>query len=75
MEVWPGVEVDLDLDIIKVEDGVEVDELLVPTEYDQDYVWTEPIRPSTCGSGVGLDGSLVGLVLLGISSYKVPDWE
>lgn len=65
--------VDLALDTLKVEAEVEVDEPFSLVEDDDDYVLTEPIRLSTCGSGASLDGSLVGLRVLGISSYKVPN--
>ena len=67
------MEVDLTFEIVRVENGVEVDELFFLVEDDDDCVLTKPIIPSTCGLGESLDGSLVGLGSFGISSYKVLD--
>ena len=61
----------MELDTSEVEAGVEVDETFSPVKDDNHCVLTEPIRPSTCGLGASLDGSLVGLGAWRISSYKV----
>ena len=67
--------VDLALDTVDTAAEVEVDELLLPVVEDDACVFTEPIVPSTCGLGAGLEGSVVGLGAFGIKSYKVPDYE
>jgi len=69
------VGVDLELDTVDTIDEVEVDELLLPVIEDDACAFTEPIVPSTCGSRVGLEGSVIGLGSFGINSWKVPNYE
>lgn len=74
-EVFIGVRFDFSLDKVEVEVGVDIDNIFSLVEDDDGYVLTKPIIPSACDLGARLDGSLVGWGALGISSYKVPNWE
>jgi hypothetical protein len=61
--------------VVELGVDVEVDRLVVPVDWDADWVLMEPIMPSACDEDEGLDGSLFAWVAFGINSYKVPDWN
>ena len=65
----------MELDTIETKNEVKVDELLLPVSKDDVCAFPKPIIPSTCGSGVGLEGLVVGLGVFGIKSYKVLDCD
>ena len=72
LEVWSWVGVNLELDIIDTIVEVEVGEVLLLVSEDDVCAFTEPIVPSTCGLGAGLEWSIVGLGKFG---NKVPDCD